>query len=266
MFNEKPVIAKWVADMYDQNETETEDVDFLLSVIGHEPKNILEIACGSGRILVPLSKAGHTVSGLEADEYMLVKIPAKAEGLENIQWRKADAVYDDWGKGFDVVVLAANILYNIISDMDYTKSQELFIQKAAAAMVPSGHVYIDYNPAGRGVNQSPPSENNPDSKGLIWEGTDADGNFGRMVLVGDSYDASTRMDSFQRRFEMSLKNGETVVQEFPCHKHFAPLSQLHEWLQKAGFVIEQEYGGGYKKNPVNDDSKRVIIYAKKEYN
>lgn len=81
MFNEKPSISKWVADMYDLKVTETNDVDFLLSVIGPTPKRILEVCCGSGRILVSLAKAGHTVTGFDADEFMLAKIAAKAEGL-----------------------------------------------------------------------------------------------------------------------------------------------------------------------------------------
>ncbi|MCL2519206.1 MAG: class I SAM-dependent methyltransferase, partial [Oscillospiraceae bacterium] len=65
MFNEKPIISKWVADMYDQKVTETNDVEFLLSVIGQESKKILEVCCGSGRILVPLARAGHDVTGFD---------------------------------------------------------------------------------------------------------------------------------------------------------------------------------------------------------
>lgn len=42
MFNEKDIIARWNADMYDLTETETEDVEFALSVIGPGPKNILD--------------------------------------------------------------------------------------------------------------------------------------------------------------------------------------------------------------------------------
>ncbi len=49
------------------------------------------------------------------DEAMLSKIPAKAEGIDNITWRVADAIRDDWGKGYDVVVIAGNLLMNIVS-------------------------------------------------------------------------------------------------------------------------------------------------------
>ncbi len=63
--------------MYDREETGTQDSAFLLSLIGNSPKRILEIACGTGRILIPLAKAGHYVTGLDLDEAMLERIPLK---------------------------------------------------------------------------------------------------------------------------------------------------------------------------------------------
>ena len=41
LFNEEKIIAKWAADMYDANETDTADVDFALSIVGDAPKRIL---------------------------------------------------------------------------------------------------------------------------------------------------------------------------------------------------------------------------------
>ena len=61
--NEEKIIAAWNAEMYEKYETETDDVDFLLSVIGSKPVRVLEAACGGGRILVPLAQAGHAVTG-----------------------------------------------------------------------------------------------------------------------------------------------------------------------------------------------------------
>ena len=261
MFSEKTILSKWVADMYDQTITETDDVAFLLSLIGQIPKRILEVCCGSGRLLVPLAKAGHAVSGFDADPFMLAKIPAKAEGLSHIAWRKADAVHDPWETGFDVVVLAGNILYNIVSDMAYAKAQALFIQKAASALVSGGHVYIDYQPRHHKLTQ--PEESHRDSGDfVVWNGTDADGNEGRMILLAGEYDSDTQLDSFTRRFELTLANGEKITQELPCVKHFASLDQIHGWLASAGFTIEQEYGG-YTRNPIDENTQRVIILARK---
>jgi SAM-dependent methyltransferase len=262
LFNEKPIISKWVADMYDQKVTETKDVDFLLSVIGQAPKKILEVCCGSGRILVPLVKAGHTVTGFDADEYLLAKISAKTEGLKKIEWRTADAVQDDWGTGYDVVVLAGNILYNIVSNMDYAKVQELLVNKVASALAPGGHIFIEYQPGGHRITQVEPS-NTDDRDNVVWDGTDSDGNHGKMILLAGSYNANTRLSSFTRRFELNLKNGEIIQQDILCHKHFAPLNLLHDWLADAGFIIEQEYSDT-RRNPVDENSKGVIIYARKD--
>lgn len=86
MFNEEIILSKWVSDMYDMDQTDMSDVEFALSIVGEKPKRVLEVACGSGRILVPFGKAGHTVKGLDFDAYMLEKIPAKAKGMKNIAW------------------------------------------------------------------------------------------------------------------------------------------------------------------------------------
>ena len=144
MYNEKDIIAQWNADMYDLNETYTDDVEFALTLMGTSPRKVLEIACGSGRFLVPMAKAGHDVTGLDFDEYMLDKISGKISSAKNIQWRKSDVINEEWGTGFDVVLLAANFLFNIVSDMDYEQAQELMIRKASGALGSGGHVLIDY--------------------------------------------------------------------------------------------------------------------------
>jgi len=80
------IMDKWYAYLYDQEETQTDDVDFLLSIIGQDPQNILEVGCGSGRILVPLAKAGHRATGFDMNDYMLERIPAKAKDMTNINF------------------------------------------------------------------------------------------------------------------------------------------------------------------------------------
>ena len=144
MYNEKDIISKWNSEMYDCTETDTDDVEFALAVIGNESKRILEIACGSGRFLVPMANAGHNVTGLDFDEHMLNRIATKLSSTQNIHWYKSDVINDEWETGFDVVLLAANFLSNIVSDMDNKQAQELMIKKSADALVSGGHVLIDY--------------------------------------------------------------------------------------------------------------------------
>jgi len=120
----------WNAYIYNQQENQTDDVEFILSIIGTEPKNILEVCCGGGRILVPLAMAGHHVNGFDIDEEMMAFIPVKIGKLKNVHFRKADAVTDEWGQGYDVVILAGNILLNIETERDNKEAQQAFIKKA----------------------------------------------------------------------------------------------------------------------------------------
>ena len=256
MYNEKDIIAQWNADMYDLHETYTDDVEFALTLMGASPKKILEIACGSGRLLVPVAKAGHDVTGLDFDEYMLGKIADKVTS-EKIKWNKADVVCDDWGAGFDIVILGANFLYNIVSDMNYEQAQELMIQKSSNALVVGGHIIIDC-----GYTQYPEKWFNNPNANVVWEGEDSHSNYGKMVLLDSTYDTESRINTFIRRFEMVLADGNTLVQEIPSEKHFATLEQIHNWLAESGFVIEQECGD-YKGNPISETTHRAIIWARK---
>ena len=265
MSTKNETLEKMAAELYDQHVTETDDVEFILSIIGEQPKKVLEVCCGSGRILVPLAKVGHDATGFDIDQYMMDRISTKAKGLKNIQWHKVDAVHDDWGTGFDVVVLAGNILFNIESDMDYKKAQELFIQKASTALVPGGHVYIAYSPfAPNGRTLTKAGQSCDDDGSIIWswEGTDDAGNFAKNSITKGAFDEKTGILKFTRFFEQTLAGGKVRKGETVKTKHYATLEQIHEWLSIAGFSVILECEDFHKK-PINDESREVIIYAKK---
>mgnify|MGYP002509454971 CR=1 FL=1 len=161
------------------------------------------------------------------------------------------------GSGFDVVTLGANFLFNIVADMNYEQAQKLMIQKSADALAVGGHIFVDY-----AYTHYPEKWfSNPDSN-IIWEGTDSHGNFGKMVLLDNTYDTESRIARFVRRFDMILADGSTLVQEIPSEKHFAALDQIHKWLDEAGFVIERECGD-YQGNLISETTDRAIIWAGK---
>lgn len=258
MYNEDQLFSKWAAEMYDRDETGAEDVDFALYLIGLRPRRVLDVACGSGRFLVPLARAGHTAEGFDFDPAMLERIPLRAGDTGGFKVRQADAVRDIWGGGFDVVLLAANLLFNIVSDtMSYPAAQRLLIDKAAAALRPGGHVFIDYDytlhPERRFADSGPR---------VIWEGMDSSGQGGRMTLLDSSYDQRTRILRFTRRLELDLPDGRVAVQDIPSYKHFATLDLLHTWLGRAGLTLEGEWGD-YDRRPVGEDTSRAILWARK---
>lgn len=257
MYNEHPVAARWLAEMYDREETQTEDVLFLLESLGRTKRRVLEIACGSGRILIPLAQAGHDATGLDFDESMLARLSARSAGIPNLQWRHADAMTGDWGKGYDAVLLMGNFLFNITMEGDYCAAQRLMLTKAYDALLPGGSLYIDY-----GYTLHPESWFDDPAPRVIFEGTDSDGNSGRMLLRDSAYHPDTRTVTFNRVFEIDCPDGTAIRETIPSVKHYMSREELLQWLADAGFSIAEEYGD-YDRKPVGEDTGRLIIRAVK---
>lgn len=60
-----------------------DDIDFYKSFIGDSVKNVLELGCGSGRVLIPLAKMGINITGIDISDSMLegCRSKVKKEGL-----------------------------------------------------------------------------------------------------------------------------------------------------------------------------------------
>ena len=246
----------WWGCVYDQFEHGSDDTMLLLDLIGSEPQNIFEVGCGTGRVLVPLAKEGHTVTGIDADEGMLARIPSKAVGLTNMQYSLANALTADWGRNYDVVVLADNTLMNIENCDDDKTAQKLFIQKAADALKPGGHFFVafDYYPEPEKIFNS--------EGGHTYSGIDDKGVKGQFFNYGGRYDPITQIATWLLHLELTMPTGEKhIIPEFGW-KYVSTRDDVHSWLKDAGFVIEQEFSD-CNRTPFVGKSGWDIVWARK---
>ena len=271
--NKDYLLNHWYADIYEQKINETDEADFVLSVLKDEKynnvKNILDVCCGGGRNTVPLANAGYTVSGFDMDGYMLEKLQKRIErdNITNISWKKTDAVKDGWGKDFDVVVLAGNIFINIYTDGGYSEAQELFIRKAAECVKPGGYMYLDFDCSVHFNNDDEKdlTETEKDIKEwTIFEGTDDIGTYGKFIMMCDKYTDGKFMQ--RRRYEITPKDGETFsIIKYYTAKYFPKFDETKLWLDKYGWEILQLYGGRNKQPfDENIEGNRAVIWAKKK--
>ncbi len=80
--NETPSPYAQIARFYDlTHDTLTEDLPFVLAQAGQPPANILELGSGSGRLALPLLKAGHRVTGIDNSPEMLARARARLADL-----------------------------------------------------------------------------------------------------------------------------------------------------------------------------------------
>jgi SAM-dependent methyltransferase len=140
-------IEPHIAEIYDQIETYTDDVELIRRLMGRRgPLRILEPFCGTGRILIPLALDGHELVGLDQAQGMLAQARAKivllpAEVQARITLAEADVTSAEWPQGFDLVILGGNCFYELATPQE----QEQCLVSAAASLHPGGYVYVDNN-------------------------------------------------------------------------------------------------------------------------
>jgi len=258
-------IAKhWYASIYEQFENQVNDVDFLLNILRREtegPQRILEVACGGGRICVPLAKAGHCVTGFDADVHMLLRCQARMKGLPNLTVYQADALTEAWGSDFDVVVIAGNFLINIESDMDYREAQIRLIQNAARTLRAGGHLYLDYD-----LHHDPAAVFHRLGMSSYFKGSDDLGTMGSTVSYGSTYDPVTQICAGTGHTELITVNGEKLILPEVWHKHIPTQEQVDAWLKEAGFSLEKTYRNFTDEplpRPIPEGTHRATVWAKK---
>jgi len=254
-------IEPHIAEIYDQVETYTDDVELIRKhICGRGPWHTLELFCGTGRILMPLTLDGHELVGIDGAQGMLARAQAKVADLPNaVQQRiilsEADVTVAEWPLGFDLVILGGNCFYELATPQE----QEGCIASAAASLKPGGYVYVDNNHMegdldeswrGPGVSQGFPT-------GICADGT-------RVESTSETiwYDAPQRLVKFRRRTRVTLPDGSVIEREYVQQKHPPSTGEVQGWLEAHGFEIEHLYGDR-AGNPYAESSKRAIFWARK---
>jgi SAM-dependent methyltransferase len=94
------------------------DLPFWLDLAGEENDPLLELGCGTGRVLLELARAGHTAYGLERDEEMLayLQFQAKQTRIQLAGVFLADMTAFHLAQIFGLIILPCNTWSTLTSD------------------------------------------------------------------------------------------------------------------------------------------------------
>ncbi|MBF0316377.1 MAG: class I SAM-dependent methyltransferase [Oligoflexia bacterium] len=107
---------------YDALNTFTDDIPFYLELSKKVKGSILELCCGTGRVTIPIAKAGVNITGADFTTSMLVaaKRKAKKENLE-VTFIKQDMRKLSLNKKFNLIFIPFNSLQNTYTLHDMEK-------------------------------------------------------------------------------------------------------------------------------------------------
>ena len=99
-------VAEWYDDWLSARR---DDVDFYSGYFSGFPGTVLELGCGTGRLLLPIAKGGVIIHGLDGSEDMLRILEAKAtqQGLTDVQVHHQPMEDFSLGLTFDAVFVAS---------------------------------------------------------------------------------------------------------------------------------------------------------------
>lgn len=222
----------------------------------------LELACGSGRLLLPIARAGIQITGIDNSPEMLELLVKKIkdETLDvqsRVQYllNPMQAIPNTLHGRFKLVFIA----FSAFQYMYTRTNQEATLSSAYKTLLPGGKMIVDvFNPNPNFVTSwgeplfMKDVQNSPEQGDRIaW------------FCVPEEYDQKTKILTMPNLFLISKNDHSDPQQILMNAKYylFTP-EELVELFRQTGFVDIETFGD-YNKTPFSDNSKRIIVSGKR---
>ena len=118
---------------YDKEDTSDTGIAFYTALAKETGGPVFEIACGTGRVSIPIARLGFSVTGLDIVPGMIAQARRKSSGLP-ARWIEGDARRFDLGEKFRLIFLTGNGFQAFLTNAD----QEALLQRVRAHLHDEG--------------------------------------------------------------------------------------------------------------------------------
>jgi len=229
---------------------ERKDVAFYIEEAKAARGPVLEIGCGTGRILLPIARAGCTITGIDSSPTMVARCRSKMTGGLAVTLRQADMRSFDLGMQFPLIIAPFRVVQHLTTIDDQLK----FLATVLRHLEPQGRLIFDvFNPrfdmlvAADGVEREDTAEQRlPDGR-----------TFRRSYRI-----ARVRwVDQITESELIYYVDGKRYVQALEMRWYLA--AELRHLLARAGLVVRAMYGD-YARGPVVDGCPDLVVVATAE--
>ncbi|MFC1996905.1 class I SAM-dependent methyltransferase [Chloroflexota bacterium] len=231
----------------------SEDIPFWQSLARWQGNPILELGCGTGRVLLPLSQAGHTVYGIDNSPDMIAFLKQQiTPDLEpNISIINGDITNFNLDAKFRLIILPCN-------------TYSTFDSSTRAGMLTC--IFNHLAPGGVfGVSMPNPNlllALEESTAEPILETIFNHPETGFPVQVNNKWERKGDVLTFIWHYDHLLPNGKIERLTASNHHHLTPVEQYITEMLTIGFTIRSTYRN-FETGPYNPDSNYLIILAQK---
>ena len=255
---------------YDIEDNTDTGIAFYTALAQETGGPVLEIACGTGRVCIPIARLGFAVTGLDIVPGMLELARSKSADLPT-RWVEGDARAFDLGEQFRLIFLTGNAFQAFLTRAD----QEALLERVRAHMHPEGlFAFETRNPRWAFLtraDQEVPLEHVHDG-GLFafletrdeeedWQTyTDISGR-GVRVSKTQAYDPIAQIlcwTTYRRWREGDQE--QTKITHIAVRYTFP--QELAALLHDNGFTITRQYGD-WNLEPLTGASRSIIVVCRK---
>lgn len=225
------------------------------AAVGQE---VLEIACGTGRVTLPLARAGVRITGLELSSAMLAQAQTKSVGLPGVTWVQGDMRTFDLGRPFGLVIIPGHSFQFMLTPADQVRC----LQCIRRHLVPGGVlvVHLDHLDFGwlGSLRAVPPAA-------LEFGAPVAHPVTGKLIRTAHAwtYEPATQTAGVTTVWEEITADGVVLARwkRPPMRLHCVFRFEMEHLLRRVGFAVDAVYGD-FEGGALVDDSHSMIWVAR----
>jgi len=217
---------------------------------------LLELACGTGRLLVPLAQAGYEITGVDVSPALLSLARRKIEaaGLQQrVTLVEADMSDFRLDRRFRLAFVAINSFMHLLTTEDQLRALRCWREH----LTPEGFLILDL------FHPHPQELLEADGRLVVnrqWK----DPQTGAMVIKQCSRTLNLARQTLEVTFvyDEIFPDGRSRRTVAPFRMRYLHRFEMELLLRLAGYELEQLYGS-YELDPFRSDSERMIFVARK---
>ncbi len=226
-----------------------EDVALWLRLARARPGRILELGCGTGRVLLPLARAGFAVDGLDHDAGMLARAGRRlaAEPALQITLHRGDLVDFELPARYSLILAPCNTLASLdpaeVAGTLAAAHRHLEGQGLFAAELPARVDMQDVD------DDEPLEAFHEPERGVPVQ-----------VYARQSWLENPARAVVLWSYDELLPDGRVVRTQVPATYYLRTPETMADLLRQAGFESAAAFGD-YDLSPLGADSPRVLVLA-----